>query len=346
MADIVLDFVRMPFQVASCAGPSVTMWGLRSPRRAPRQYLAHVSGAVYFPSGDWLLTWGVSGRVLVLDARTGDRLGELQRAGALLQVRVLPAGDRVVGQLADGRTVVWGVPSGRVLRTVGAGSELMADPVLGVVGGVETFPAGGRVLAWALGRGAAVWDAVAGAQLCRLRPLHFDVAVARVFPRGDKVVTVGQDGRVDVWNASSCTRLGVSVATQRFSDVHVVLGGEAFAVLGHHSAPTVWNASTGEMLRSLSGWSLHMQRVLGSAAFPQGDVLAAFTDSKVVLWNVTSGEVVRQWSMRPRTIQGIAVSPDGGFLAACGGGRVAVWHLGSGARAYEFEEPPAAPRHG
>jgi WD40 repeat protein len=94
----------------------------------------------------------------------------------------------------------------------------------------------------------------------------------------------------------------------------------------------IWEAQSGEQVRSLSGhpggafavaWSSHGEKRLISAG----------SDGKLRWWEVQSGACVLVQEAHQGAMQALKVSPDGRKLASCGDdGAIVLWDLESGER--------------
>ncbi|HKB42430.1 MAG TPA: hypothetical protein VKD72_38745 [Gemmataceae bacterium] len=89
----------------------------------------------------------------------------------------------------------------------------------------------------------------------------------------------------------------------------------------------VWDAATGEVIRTLSG---HAGYVWGVAFSPGGRYLASASwDSTVKVWDLKAGREVCTLRGHAGHVWGVAFSPDGKRLASASGyagkGEIKVW---------------------
>jgi len=271
----------------------------------------------------------------------------------VLDIKFFPQGDRLVTTGADGRAIVWSTTSGRALHVFErpAGIVQIYD--------VQVFPDGERLVTVSGDFSAVVWNASSGRLLHRLVQTAFPERshrAARVFPKGDRIVT-GASGTVGggaiIWDTTTGK---VRHSLLQPSDRPCFLelspdGGRVFTV-GDHAA-WAWDANSGVVEQELVGhgalltgvavagsklmmvsghdgrvtvWDLGgrwqqtvetSSAVLGVAAIPGKDRAVYFTNTSVVTWSTVSGQRLRKLAGRA-AIQRIAVSPVGNVMAACG----------------------------
>jgi len=234
-------------------------------------------------------------------------------------------------------TTLWNASTGELIRILPA-RRISSDQERRALWTrtVEVFPDECRLLTWGRDPFATVWNALTGEELCDLTE-HAAITVARVFPDGSRVVTGGFDSRTVIWDAS-CSALHTLVDEHWVTDIAVLEGGAIVATATASGRATLWSARTGRLLRSL-GSGVGVSH--GFAVFPQGDRLASFHATSVVIWNASSGEALLRIRSASTLFQGVAVSPGGDIFATCGGGEVVVWDVASGSRLATFRDAPA-----
>jgi WD40 repeat protein len=96
----------------------------------------------------------------------------------------------------------------------------------------------------------------------------------------------------------------------------------------------LWDASSGDLLRSLVGHPSHVFAIDWS---PQGDILvSAGIDGTLRWWNVERGVCVYVRQGHQGWINSIAISLNGEMLASCGhDGLTQLWGMSSADRPYE-----------
>jgi len=97
----------------------------------------------------------------------------------------------------------------------------------------------------------------------------------------------------------------------------------------HDNTINLWNANTGECLRTLKG---HTNLVLSVAFSPDGTTLASGSDDNTInLWNAKTGRCLRTLEGHTSPVWSVAFSPDGTTLAS--GSRdntIKLWNANTG----------------
>jgi WD40 repeat protein/tRNA A-37 threonylcarbamoyl transferase component Bud32 len=287
------------------------------------------NGLAYSPDGRWIATAGGDRHVIIWDAASGKEVRILNKGqGPVNSVTFSPDGARLAvgGSREDGSTgwvSLWDAQTGQ------EGPQLE-----GATGSVRSvaFSADGRKLAAGIappkgeprGSTVTVWDIHTGKAILTL-PGHAQGTSAVGFcPGGQRLVTLGGDNAVRVWNLTPPPPPLVVHRGEEFYDVVFSPDGKRFATVGWDSGLTVWDALTGESLRSIPG--IPSKRVTFS---PDGRLLAAGGQ----LWDSATGEkrVTFEGSLwkgksHDRGVgYSVAFRPDGGGVATTAADDVKVW---------------------
>jgi WD40 repeat protein len=135
---------------------------------------------------------------------------------------------------------------------------------------------------------------------------------------------------VRLWNAASGKEVRSPFTKHETRVLSVVFGQDSELVASADASGKVfiWNAATGNIVRTLDGDGDY---VLGLAFSRDGRYLAVASWKMVRLWDLEKPqETPQSLGGLAGTINGIAFSPDGKRLAACGGykakGEIKIWH--------------------
>ncbi|KAK6850547.1 WD40-repeat-containing domain protein [Apiospora arundinis] len=182
-----------------------------------------------------------------------------------------------------------------------------------------------------------------------------DVNSVTFSPNGQLVASASKDGTVKVWNAvtgaeqqtldghGDCVNLVAFSPNGRLvasASNDKATAGPIWSVVFSHNSQLVasasgdktvklWNAETGEQVRTLKG---HDKRVNSVAFSPNGKLVAsASNDGTVKLWNAETGEQVRTIKGHGGRANSVAFSPDGKLVASASGDqKVKLWDVETG----------------
>jgi WD40 repeat protein len=224
--------------------------------------------------------------------------------GPVFGVAFSPDGAQALSAGVDGVMRLWDVATGKLVRRFE-----------GHAGGVkcEAFsPDGRRALSTGLDRTVRVWDVASGGEVCRCEGHKARVCSAAFSPDGRQVLSGSLDKTVRLWD----------VAT-----------GRELRSLPHPTGVTeVAFTPDGRRALSASG---------ARALDPEGSAYkGAGFDSRVRLWDLTTGKELQRFEGYAGPVWGLACSADGRYaLTGSGDGTLRLWQLPEPAK----PAPPAAP---
>ncbi len=303
-----------------------------------------VSGVAASPRGDLIAAATTTGRVLVVDPRTGGVMRRIAVGHPVIAVSFSADGKTLVTASSRWLAKVWSVQTGRELPTGGRDAaairpdgrleivplqhrlaavdphihRLSVAPPSGLTAAAVQEP-DGRVRAWIFDRDG---------RLLHVLPQKGikDVAFS---PDGRLVATASADGRAIVWKARSGKRVRVVLDSK--SGVNAVAfspDGKLLATGGQDSGVRIWTLATGARTYFLFG---HTNPVTAVAWSPDGRVVAsASLDRNVLLWRVQthvgSGSLAATLAGHRDAVRALAFFPDGGDLVSgSDDGTMRVW---------------------
>lgn len=261
-----------------------------------------VHHADVFSDGERVVTGSIDCSAYIWDLSSGEKLHTIDGH----RVAVFPDGRKVMSASSDERTSIWDASSGQLLHTLGPPGEVQT---------FDVFPDCCRVII-AVAHTAAIWDADSGEKIHTLEG-HVDVvAILKVFPHGDRVITGSDDGRAMVWDADSGQRVHVLEGHHApLGALDVFPDGSKVATGGDDCKIRVWCADTGQQLHELSG---HAGSINDLLAFPDGSrVVSASDDGMAIVWDAFSGEMFQQL-VHTQTLYTVVVLPDCKKLVTAG----------------------------
>jgi WD40 repeat protein/class 3 adenylate cyclase len=335
-----------------------------------RGHESGVVGVFFDPAGGRLATGSLDGTAKIWDATTGrDRVTLSGHTDWVFATPFSPDGRTVASASTDGTVRLWDPRTGRTLVTLsGHGGPIGdvawgPDPTRLITGGADAtaklwdvspagsadrmtiaghggaassvaFDADGSALVTSGSDGTArLWDASSGEEIRRFEDAG--IQAASLSSDGTLLLTAGDTPTI--WDASS-GRFLRSLHPRDGSESYpsAAFGpDERLAVGGSVGTATVFDPQSGAVIRRVVHSRLSSQlnaAVLGVAFDPDGSLLAtAGADSRVKLWSVDTGEMLRTLEGHGSPVNSVAFGSDGRLLVTSSVDGVAhVWDVRSG----------------
>lgn len=304
-------------------------------QRQVRQRLRRARTAIALIGGLTLLTTAL-GALAYRQQRYAQR-NELAALNALSESQMLSHQqiEALLTGLQAGRLLQrqgWGVPHPLRMQTVSTLQQAVektqeSDRLVGHsqrVTAVDLTPEG-RVISGSDDGTIRSWDERGTVQ----QVLNNRSRVTRLAlsPDGDWIAAAGADG-VRLWHRETGTAQRQLAAREWVTDVAWQPDGGAIATSGRTSVITLWNPTTGQQLRTLSG---HRGWVNGVAFSTTGQLLAsAGDDGTVRLWNALTGAPARIWTGHEGRVTSVDWNSQGQVASAGDDGTVRLWSLTTG----------------
>ena len=189
--------------LATAGVTSISLWDAAALKKLKtvEARLGMSAGLAFAPDGKKLLC-AAQGSVRLWDPQAEKDVQTFQTPGRVMCLAISPDGRQAaagtLNYVGGGRIASTAVGSVHLIDLAAGSVSRVLGPLPGAVNAVAFSP-DAQSLATAAGDGAAVWSVAAGACLTRYQaPGHAPLAVA-FDPRGDALLTAGQDGTIRLW---------------------------------------------------------------------------------------------------------------------------------------------------
>lgn len=321
------------------ADKTVRLWQTRTGLliRTLEGHTGTVNTVAFSPDGE-VLGSSSDHTVRLWEVRTGLPIQTLEgHTDSISTIAFSPDGKTLASGGFDRTVKIWELPSGILAQTLTELFPQIHDVILRLVfspDGLTLFAATGRnwIRAWrtdrAYTKSYSIWEPT--------KPLKF----IDVSQDGQRLVAAGYNGEIKTFKFGSgevlqSLRLPLSKVRafaispdSKILATNNSLEDDPWSILESQQI-AIWEAQTGERLRTLEG---HSDAVTALAFSPDGTVLASASEDRTVrLWNTETGDLLRSLRKRPAQPSSVALSPDGKILAVASfDGSVRLWDLGSG----------------
>jgi WD40 repeat protein/serine/threonine protein kinase len=316
---------------------TLILWDVETgtPIRTFRGHTDYVVTVEFTPDGLRALSGAEDGSLILWDVQTGELIRTMISPGDPIINRIVisPDGQTALSVAQDSVPLLWDIETGMVIRELQGHTAAVSDIAFSTDGTTAVSGAhDNEIILWNIA------DQDSGAMVATFNDHTDGVSFVDYAPDGQSVISSSRDGTVRLWD--------VDESSPSFGQVIHIMNedqGEVWAVrfspdgrtaisLPVNGAPTFWDMATGQSIRRFFGSAVWQ----GAVDFlPDGQFVALgeaeFNDSRVVIFNVTSGQPVGYLVGHTSWIDSLAVSRDGRrALSGADDQRAIFWNLETG----------------
>jgi WD40 repeat protein len=290
----------------------------------PTQLLGHtaaLNSVVYTGNQRFVVTAGADQLIKLWDTKTGKEVRSLAgHTAQVLCLAVQPGDSTFVSGGADNTLRLWDVPRPEPLRLFAGHTAAVRD--------IAVSPNGRWAVSVSDDKAGRLWNLDTGTVSLTLTG-HSDMAVLAAARADSRQVATGDaTGHVRFWSpidGSSQGVLGAHVGAMRGLQFHP--NNQQIVTAGEDGLLKLWQLPIVEP-RLLAG---HKTQVRAVAITNNSQLAVTGSDAGVRVFNVTTGQLVRELTEAVGSIATVAISPNNLISAAAGeSGTIKFWNLNDG----------------
>jgi eukaryotic-like serine/threonine-protein kinase len=315
---------------------TLKVWDAATSQETPtrRGHTDGVTNVAYSSDGKRIISGSLDGTLKVWDAATGQETLTLNgHMGPICPLGFSRDGKRIVSAGSDGTLKFWDAATGQEMATL-----------KGYMGGVTSMaysPDAKRIVSGSPVNTLNVWDA-ASQKTFTLKG-HTAPASSVAFSTGGKRIVSGSlDGTLKVWDAATGQELltieahaGRVVSVAFSPDEKRIVSASCNSPDGGGAGGSrdntlkVWDAATGQEIRTLKGHTAPVSRVAFS---PDGRrIVSGSLDETLKVWDAATGQELLTLKGHTHWVTSVAFSPDGKqIVSGSGDGTLNAWDTATG----------------
>jgi WD40 repeat protein len=260
--------------------------------------------------------------------------------GFVNSVAFSPDGKTLASSSRDGAIKLWDVATQHEIRTLKG--KVSTVPSIAFSPDGKTLAAG----ACAQQTGSrcpdgiiTLWDISSGNELRTLKG-HSEMVVSVAYsPDGKTIASGARDNMIKIWDVDTGQELGILTGhTGWIFSVAFSPDGKTLASSSLDHTIRLWDVKSGQELRQLTGQTPGWAHAVvfspdGKTLFSGGCLQPqdACTAGGVLMWDVTSGQVIHTLPGHTNAVISIALSPNGSVLASAAADKtVKIWDTSNG----------------
>jgi len=327
--------------VSASSDGTLILWNLET-GEAIRTYEGHtegIRGVDFSGDGTQILSGSEDMSMILWDTETGELITVFTDGlSSIYDVDLSPSGFTALSGFADGRIVLWSVNTGQALFTYDAQVGGHTDEVWTV----EYTADESGFLSSSQDSLVMLWQFESGTPVQKFLGHSSRVTDAQFSGDGKRIVSGSEDNAVIVWDVSTGAQLHRFLGhTSLVYDIAYNPVREQVASAGWDNTVRIWDLNHGALLRQFDeDAELSNVGIINHVDISSDGALAvtAGDDTRLVLWDIATGEPIREFVGHQGAVNAVEFSPDDSLIASAGDDNVlALWDVETGEFTTLFE---------
>ncbi|MEM7658050.1 MAG: WG repeat-containing protein, partial [Bacteroidota bacterium] len=270
--------------------------------REIRGHVGPINAVVTAPRGDFLVSAGSDGQVIVWDRMGKNQVAVMDQGSSVRSVAISSDSKVIASGGDDGQAQAW-APDGSLLQSLELGKAriwsvaISPDKKLLGIGSED--------------RKAYLYDLSSGKELTRFEQHRQAVNTIAFSPSGRQIASGSEDGSVYLWNPAGKLQGKIEVRDQVLSLAFSPNGKTL--LIGTKAGVLLWYEVSQSPYRPIKTVGRHQDWIWQVGFSPNGQYfLSASADNTARVWNQAGEEVLRV--REPGTVRSVSFSPDGSLL--------------------------------
>ena len=303
----------------------VKLWDTGSGIESAKIVVGHIINDLdYNKDGSKIVTADQSGTIKIWTTNPGKELLSIESTGRIFNnVIFSPDSSLIVASGENHKISIWDAQNGQLKRHINAHTELITD--------LSFDPSGNKIASASYDKTTKIWDVQSGRKLLTLLGHQNKIHSIDYNGNGSRLATASEDGIIKIWDVTP-NNDNVPIRNHKSSVTSINFSQDKmyFVTTSTDGTAKLWQSES-KQIRYVFSHGKNSEIQLLTSAFSNDSLYVATggKDSKVFIWEVTTGRILKELMTEEKEIYSLSFSSDGRHLAV-GGKSVSLWNLESG----------------